>query len=373
MIQPLHQPLGAVADVGLRGIDHLEVWVGNALQATHFHRSALGFDEIAYLGPETGVADRVSHVLRQGDIHLVLTSALEPGHPIARHVRRHGDGVRAVAFDVVDAAAAHEVAVARGACSAAPPRRLRDDGGEVVLASIAAYGDTVHTFVTREHHDGPWLPGYVGSQRPAIGGGVGLTAVDHVVANVEQGGLASWGAWYVRVLGMHALQEFTRDEVSSHESGLSSRVYGDVLGKVTLPINEPGDGERRSQVQEFLDAYGGAGIQHLALATNDIVATVTAMRARGIGFLAAPDGYHERTRNRLGEIGVPWGQLEDLGIMVDKDGEGHLLQIFTRPLQDRPTLFLEIIQREGAIGFGAGNFAALFQALEAEQDRRGNL
>lgn len=356
----------------LRGYDHVELWVGNAKQAAHYYRTALGFEVLAYAGPETGVHDRASYVLEQGGVRFVLTSGLGTDHEVVAHHARHGDGVRDVAFCVPDATAAFEHAVTHGARPHHDPRTRRDEHGHVVLAAIEAYGDTVHSFVERDAYQGTHLPGFEPidalPHEP-----VGLHAIDHVVGNVPAGGVEIWTAFYERVLGLCRLRHFTDEEVTTHSTSLTSRVLGDGRGRVKLPINEPGQGPRRSQIDEFLDAYRGPGVQHLALATSDIIATVRAMRGRGVRFLPVPDEYYEQVSERVGDVHEPWDDLVELGILVDRDDEGYLLQIFTEPVQDRPTVFYEIIQRQGATGFGLGNFRALFEAVERAQARRGNL
>jgi 4-hydroxyphenylpyruvate dioxygenase len=359
----------------LVGFDHLEWWVGNARHAAHFFATGFGFDVVAYAGPETGMPDRQSYVLAQGDIRFVVTNALDGDTVIARHVRHHGDGVRVVAYRVDDAAEAYARAVARGGVSARSPRRRRDEHGVVVTAAIAAYGETVHLLVERSAYDGPFLPGYVAESLPiSAGEPVGLTRYDHVVANVEEGHLAEWVAWYERVWGLGQLQHFTEDAISTEFSALRSTVVSNGNG-VVQPINEPAPGKRRSQIEEYLDYYRGPGVQHVALRTDDIVASVASLRARGIRMLRVPSTYYDEAPARMEGLGVelPWAQLAELGILVDRDSEGYLLQVFTEPVASRPTAFIEIIQREGARGFGEGNFKALFMSIEAEQARRGNL
>jgi 4-hydroxyphenylpyruvate dioxygenase len=358
----------------IRGWDHLELWVGNARTAAGFFASALGFNVTAYAGPETGVRDRASYVLEQGEIRLVLTAALSPASPIAAHVRAHGDGVRDVAFAVSHAANAYRAALTRGAVGLRAPWTERDQSGTIKRATVATYGDTQHTFVERERYAGPFAPGFTteGLPPPPAGPEVGLRRIDHVVANVEQGALERWVEFYRRVLGFDQLVHFGDDQISTAYSALMSTVVWDG-SKVVLPLNEPAEGRRRSQIQEYLDSYGSPGVQHVALRTDDIVTTVRALRARGLRFLSVPDAYYDDVRRRLGDLALPWDELRSLGVLVDRDEDGYLLQIFTETVTDRPTLFLEIIQREGARGFGAGNFKALFEAIEREQARRGNL
>ncbi|MDQ3851137.1 MAG: 4-hydroxyphenylpyruvate dioxygenase [Actinomycetota bacterium] len=369
----------------LTGIDHVELYVGNAAQSAFFYTRALGFREIAYAGLETGLRDRVSHVLQQGRIRLVLTGALSSDSDIAAHHRRHGDGVKAIALGVPDVDAAWRAANARGARGLAAPHTAADEDGAVRLATIAAYGDTVHTFVQRDGYGGPFLPGYVASQDNSHDGASGdagrdagargdmLLAIDHIVGNVELGAMDEWVAFYERVFGMTEMLHFSDEAISTDYSALMSKVVTDGSGRVKFPINEPAPGRRRSQIDEYLQFHEGPGAQHIAVATRDIVGTVAELRRRGVGFLPIPDAYYEDVPARVGEIAEPVEDLRREGILVDRDDEGYMLQIFTRPLGDRPTVFLEIIERHGARGFGEGNFRALFEAIEREQERRGNL
>jgi 4-hydroxyphenylpyruvate dioxygenase len=355
------------------GIDHIELWVGNARQAAHFYRSAFGFAPLAYAGLETGVTDRASHVVEQGEVRLVLTGALSPESPIAEHVRLHGDGVRDVAFRVPDAEEAYRAALARGAIDVAPPAVLEDEHGKVIRAAIGTYGDTIHSLVQRDEYAGPFLPGY---RAVAAGSepGVGIRAVDHVVGNVELGRMNVWASYYADVLGFTNLVHFRDDQVSTEYTALMSKVMWDGVGRVKLPINEPAPGRRRSQIDEYLDFYRGPGVQHLALETPDIVATVSELRRRGVEFLRVPDAYYDQVRERFADVpGVDVEALRALGILADRDDEGYLLQIFTKPVVDRPTLFFELIERQGSRGFGLGNFKALFEAIEREQALRGTL
>jgi 4-hydroxyphenylpyruvate dioxygenase len=364
----------AAGPPALAGIDHLEWWVGNARAFTALLASGFGFDVVAYAGPETGCRDRASYVLRQGDVRFVVTGALDPASPIAAHVRRHGDGVHDVAFAVADAHLAYGAALERGARGRMAPAAERDGYGEVVRASIDAYGETVHSFVDRGGYRGLFGPGFAPADLPRpCGPAVGLEAIDHVVANVELGALDRWVAFYRRVLGFEQLVHFDDEAIATEYSALMSTVVWDG-DRVVLPVNEPAEGRRKSQIEEYLEAYRGPGVQHIALRTGDIVASVAALRQRGVRFLEVPASYYDDARRRMAGIdGLPWAELEDLGILVDRDHDGHLLQIFTETVTDRPTVFLEIIQREGATGFGAGNFKALFEAIEREQARRGNL
>ena len=365
-------------EVELLGYDAIEFHVGNARQAAHFYRTAFGFRLVGYAGPETGVKDRASYVLTQGEIRLVLTAGLGPEHPASRSQLRHGDAIVDVAFTVPDAARAFAVATARGAEPVAAPRRLHDDLGTATVATIAVYGDTVHSFVERDA-DAPvgwYRPGYVPiEQDPLVGGGpaTGLVAIDHVVANVHRGDMERWSAFYERILGFRPLRHFDDETISTEDTALMSKVLGGGDGRIKLPINEPAAGRRPSQIDEYLAANQGPGVQHLALTTEDIVATVRALMARGVTFLTVPATYYDQARERTGEVAESWEDLAELGILVDRDEEGYLLQIFTEPVQDRPTVFYELIQRHGARGFGAGNFRSLFEALERAQARRGNL
>ncbi len=355
------------------GYDAIEFWVGNAKQAAHHYRSAFGFALTAYAGPETGVGDRASYVIEQGDIRFVLTSGVRPDSQIVAHHARHGDAVRDVAFRVPEAAAAFDAAVSRGANPLHPPRSLHDDDGAVVSAAISVFGDTIHSFVERTAYRGAYLPGYVSIEDDPIAHPVGLRSLDHVVANVELGRMEEWARFYERILAFRPLRHFDDEDVSTADTALMSKVLGDAAGRIKMPINEPAAGRKRSQIEEFLDANGGPGIQHVALETPDIVTTVRSLRERGVGFLAVPSEYYAEAEDRVGHVEESWGDLRDLGILVDRDDEGYLLQIFTEPLQDRPTMFYEIIQRHGATGFGLGNFRALFEAIERAQQRRGNL
>jgi len=357
----------------LHGIDHVELWVGNAAQAAHFYREALGFEQVAYAGLETGSRDRVSYVLQQGRIRLVLTGALGHGHEISEHHHRHGDGVRVIALSVPDTDYAYRTAVERGATGITEPYDLTDDEGTVRLAAIATYGDTVHTFVDRSGYKGKYLPGYVEQHRPPRHGTTGLLAIDHIVGNVELGQMERWVKFYEDVFGMTEMIHFSDDDISTEYSALMSKVVTSGNGRIKFPINEPAEGKRKSQIDEYLEFYGGAGAQHIAVATRDIVGTVAALRERGVEFLMTPETYYDDVPERIGEIEEDLEDLRREGILVDRDDEGYLLQIFTKPVGDRPTMFFEIIERHGARGFGEGNFKALFEAIEREQERRGNL
>ena len=357
----------------LHGIDHVELWVGNAAQAAYFYREALGFQQVAYAGLETGVRDRVSFVLQQGRIRIVLTGALTPDHEIGAHHTRHGDGVRVIALSVPDAGYAHRTAVERGARSVREPSEATDEHGTVRTATIAAYGDTLHTFVERAGYDGAFMPGYVAAPVNSHTGDAGLLAIDHIVGNVELGAMDTWVKFYEDVFGMTEMLHFSDDDISTEYSALMSKVVSSGNGRIKFPINEPAEGKRKSQIDEYLEFYSGPGAQHVAVATRDIVGTIELLRERGVEFLMTPETYYDDVPERIGEIEEDLEDLRRLGILVDRDDEGYLLQIFTKPIGDRPTMFFEVIERHGARGFGDGNFKALFEAIEREQERRGNL
>ncbi|MDX2270226.1 MAG: 4-hydroxyphenylpyruvate dioxygenase [Bryobacter sp.] len=358
----------------LTGIDHVEFYVGNAKQAAHFYRTALGFSLTGYRGPETGAKQTVSYVLEQKKIRFVLTSSLDPASSISEHVRRHGDGVKAIALEVPNARAAWHLAVQRGAEAVGDVETRQDEFGTVVLASIALYGDTVHTFVERNGYCGRFLPGYRPIALPdALAHPVGLAHIDHMVGNVGWHEMNRWVDFYQRVLGFDLYQHFDDKDISTEYSALMSKVVAGGHGRIKFPINEPAEGLRKSQIEEYLDFYQGPGVQHIALATGDIVTAVEAMGAQGIEFLRVPRTYYDELPQRVGEIEEPLEELARLGILVDRDDEGYMLQIFTKPVVDRPTLFFEIIQRRGSRSFGKGNFKALFEAIEREQALRGNL
>jgi 4-hydroxyphenylpyruvate dioxygenase len=372
--QPIAAPRAAGEDfMPMHGIDHVELWVGNAAQAAYFYREAFGFEQVAYAGLETGVRDRVSFVLQQGRIRLVLSGALTPGHEIGEHHARHGDGVKVIALGVPDAEYAYRTAVERGAHGVREPHEETDDHGAVKLATIAAYGDTLHTFVERSGYDGAFLPGFVAEKVTPHGGDVGLLAIDHIVGNVELGHMETWVKFYEDVFGMTEMLHFSDDDISTEYSALMSKVVTSGNGRIKFPINEPAEGKRKSQIDEYLEFYGGPGAQHIAVATRDIVKTVEHLRERGVEFLMTPPAYYDDVPERIGEIEEDIEDLRKQGILVDRDDEGYLLQIFTKPVGDRPTMFFEVIERHGARGFGEGNFKALFEAIEREQERRGNL
>jgi 4-hydroxyphenylpyruvate dioxygenase len=357
----------------LDGWDYVEIWAGNARQAAYYYETAFGFTRTAYAGPETGVRDRASYVLEQGGVRLVITSALRPDHEIARHCLEHGDAVKDVALRVPNATEAYRQAVQRGARGVAEPARHADDLGEIEISAIATYGDTIHSFVDRSDYAGPFKPGYVPVGNGAAGKGAGLAGIDHVVGNVELGRMDHWVEFYERVFGMTEMIHFSDEDISTEYSALMSKVMSDGSGKIKFPLNEPAEGKRKSQIEEYLDFYGGPGVQHIALISEDIVATVEALKSRGVIFLDTPDAYYEEVPERVGEIEEDYAALQEHGILADRDDDGYLLQIFTKTVQDRPTLFFEVIERHGARGFGDGNFKALFEAIEREQASRGNL
>jgi len=368
-------PLGTEAHdtFPINGTDFIEFYVGNAKQAAHFYQSAFGFQIAAYRGPETGVRDRISYLLTQNKIRFLLTSALGPDGEVAEHVRRHGDGVRDIALWVDDARDAYAKAIERGAESAYEPRVLQDDEGQVVVAGIKIYGDTMHSLVERRGYRGVFMPGFQKREMHYRAEPTGLLHVDHCVGNVELGKMNYWVGFYERVMGFKNLISFDDTDISTEYSSLMSKVMANGNERIKFPINEPARGKKKSQIDEYLDFYRGPGVQHLALATDDIIATVTALRDRGVEFLRTPSTYYRELQGRVGKIDEPVDTLEELGILVDRDPDGYLLQIFSRPMQDRPTLFYEIIERKGARSFGKGNFKALFEAIEREQAARGNL
>jgi 4-hydroxyphenylpyruvate dioxygenase len=357
----------------LDGWDHVELWVGNAKQSAFFYERLFGFTRTAYAGPETGVRDRASYVLEQGEIRLVLTTALREDHEITRHHARHGDGVRDIALAVPDATDAYRQAVQRGARAVREPTTLEDEHGVVELAAIATYGDTIHSFVDRSRYEGPFLPGFVSVSSNGHTRDAGLTSIDHIVGNVELGRMDDWVEFYERVFGMTNILHFGDEQIQTEYSALMSKVMSDGEGKIKFPINEPAEGKRKSQIEEYIEFYNGAGAQHIALASNDIVRTVQNLKERGLVFLETPDTYYEDAPERVGEIDEDYAVLREHKILVDRDDDGYLLQIFTKTAQDRPTLFFEVIERHGARGFGDGNFKALFEAIEREQALRGNL
>lgn len=357
----------------LNGTDYVEFYVGNAKQAAHFYKTAFGFQSLAYAGPETGVRDRASYVLQQGKIRLVLTTPMHSDHPIAEHIRRHGDGVKVLALMVNDAYDAFKQTTMRGATPYQHPKTMTDQFGEVRTSGIKLYGETVHMFVERKNYNGIFLPGYEKWETVYNPKPVGLQYVDHCVGNVGWHKMNEWVNFYEEVMGFRNILTFDDKMISTEYSALMSKVMSNGNGYVKFPINEPAEGKKKSQIEEYLEFYEGEGVQHLALATDDIVKTVTDLQSRGVEFLHVPNTYYDDLIDRVGHIDEDLGPLKKLGILVDRDDEGYLLQIFTKPLEDRPTVFFEIIQRKGAHSFGAGNFKALFEAIEREQELRGNL
>lgn len=357
----------------LEGTDYVEFYVGNAKQAAHFYKTAFGFQSLAYAGPETGVKDRVSYVIRQNKLTFMLTTPLKTDNPIADHVYKHGDGVKVLALRVQDARSAWEETTKRGGKSYLEPQVLSDADGEVVVSGIHTYGDTVHLFIERQNYSGVFMPGFRAWESHYNPSETGLLYVDHCVGNVGWNQMNPWVNFYETVMGFRNILSFDDNDISTEYSALMSKVMSNGNGFVKFPINEPAEGRKKSQVEEFLDFYQGEGVQHVALATHDIVSTVTQLRDRGVEFLQVPKSYYDTVLDRVGKIDEDLSPLAELGILIDRDDEGYLLQIFTKPVEDRPTLFFEIIQRKGAKSFGKGNFKALFEALEREQDARGNL
>jgi 4-hydroxyphenylpyruvate dioxygenase len=367
----LRQPKRGENPLKLKKIHHVELWAGNAKQSSFFYRKAFGFSQLAYSGLETGNRQAASYVLSQGKIRLVVTSPLTPGHPAAEHIRKHGDGVIDIALHVEDADFAFQEAVRRGAKPAIEPHDIRDEHGTVRRAAIRTYGETIHSFISYKDYLGPFLPGYQAAEIPSES--AGLLIVDHVVGNVELGKMNEWAEFYSKVMGFSRYITFDDKDISTEYSALMSIVMSDDNRVVKFPINEPAAGRKKSQIDEYLDWYHGPGVQHLALQTGDIIETVTKLRANGVEFLSVPDSYYEEMTGRIGDIEEPMDVLRRLHILVDRDEEGYLLQLFTKPVEDRPTVFFEIIQRKGSRGFGKGNFKALFESIEAEQAKRGNL
>lgn len=362
----------AAETIVIHGTDHIEFFVGNAKQAAYFYQKAFGFDVVAYAGPETGVRDRASYVLAQNKIRFVLSTGLTPDHPISEHVKQHGDGVKDVALWVEDARKAYELAVARGGKSVLAPVEEQDAHGSVVRAAVATYGDTIHSFIERKAYNGVFLPGYVsakGLNEPSAG----LEYIDHVVGNVGWNEMNTWVDFYRQIFGFHQFANFDDKDISTEYSALRSVVVANDNERIKFPLNEPAEGKKKSQIEEYIQFYRGPGVQHLALITHDIVSTVRRLRANGVEFLPTPASYYEDLLDRVGSIQEDIKLLQEHGILVDVDDKGYMLQIFTKPLEDRPTVFFEIIQRRGSESFGKGNFKALFESIEREQDRRGNL
>jgi 4-hydroxyphenylpyruvate dioxygenase len=357
----------------LNGTDYIEFYVGNAKQAAVFYQYAFGFELVAYAGPETGVRDRASYVLKQNKIRLVLTTSLVQDSEISEHVKKHGDGVKVLALWVDDAAKSFYETTSRGAEPASKPQTLKDEFGEVVVASIKTYGETVHTFVERKNYKGTFLPGYKAAKSNMQVESIGLKHIDHCVGNVELGKMNHWVKFYEDVMGFKLLVTFDDEDISTEYSALMSKVVSNGNGYIKFPINEPAQGKKKSQIEEYLDFYNSAGVQHIAIATDDIIHTVGELRRRGVEFLKVPDIYYDDVLDRVGKINESLEELRKLNILIDRDEEGYLLQIFTKPIQDRPTVFFEIIERNGAKSFGKGNFKALFESIEREQALRGNL
>ncbi len=358
----------------IHGTDYIEFYVGNAKQSAHYYKTAFGFQSVAYAGPETGVKDRVSYVLQQGKIRLILTTALKSDHPISEHVKKHGDGVKVLALWVEDAYKAFEETTKRGGKPYQEPITLKDENGEIRMSGIYTYGETVHMFIERKNYNGIFMPGFEKWETDYQPSEVGLLYVDHCVGNVGWDRMISVAKWYEEVMGFVNILSFDDKQISTEYSALMSKVMSNGNGYAKFPINEPAEGKKKSQIEEYLDFYEGEGVQHIAVATKDIIHTITELKKRGVEFLSAPpNAYYEMIPERVGTIDEDLKKLQELGILIDRDEEGYLLQIFTKPVEDRPTLFYEIIERHGAQSFGAGNFKALFEALEREQARRGNL
>jgi len=373
-VSPTGGDLEGVTDfLPLNGTDHVEFYVGNAKQAAHYYKTAFGFQNLAYSGPETGVRDRASYVLQQGKIRIVLTTPLHSDHPIAEHIKKHGDGVKVLALWVDDAYDAFEQTTKRGAVPYQQPQTLTDEHGEVRISGIKLYGETVHMFIERKNYNGLFLPGYQKHENNYNPPTSGLLYIDHCVGNVGWHKMDEWVNFYEDIMGFKNILTFDDKMISTEYSALMSKVMSNGNGYVKFPINEPAEGKKKSQIEEYLEFYEDEGVQHLALATDNIVATVTDLQSRGVEFLTVPTTYYDELTDRVGHIDEDLEPLKKLGILVDRDDEGYLLQIFTKPIEDRPTLFFEIIQRKGAKSFGAGNFKALFEAIEREQEIRGNL
>jgi 4-hydroxyphenylpyruvate dioxygenase len=358
----------------LKAIDHVEFWVGNAVQARHFYEHAFGFAPVAHAGLETGLRDRSSFAMEQGEIRYVLTSGLQGDSEVVEHVRRHGDGVKDICLAVDDVDSAFQETVKRGAVPILEPTDFDDSNGRVRRATIATYGETVHSFIDRSQYNGPFLPGFQALERVNGANGLaGLKMIDHVVGNVELGKMDEWVEFYERVMGFSLFVHYDDQDIHTEYSALMSKVVANGEGKIKFPINEPAKGRKKSQIEEYLDYYGSPGVQHIAMQTDDIVSSVDKLRRGGVEFLEVPASYYEVTPERVGHIDESWADVQRLSILADRDEEGYLLQIFTRPVEDRPTMFYEVIQRHGARGFGIGNFKALFEAIEREQAKRGNL
>ena len=357
--------------VPLKAVHHIEFWVGNAKQAAYFYRNAFGFNQIAYSGLETGNRDRASYVLEQGKIRMIFSTPLHSNNGISEHIKNHGDGVKDIAFHVDDAKGCYEACIARGAKSAQKPETLSDKNGSVTKAAIYTYGETIHSFISHNDYNGPFLPGFQESK--IDGDSVGLRFIDHVVGNVELGKMEHWVNFYAVIMGFSQIQAFTDEDISTEYSALMSKVMESDNGRIKFPINEPAEGRKKSQIDEYLEFYQGPGVQHIALLTDDIINAINKLKANGVEFLEVPDTYYDDLTERVGVIDEDIEVLRKLKILVDRDDEGYLLQLFTKPVEDRPTVFYEVIQRKGSKGFGIGNFKALFEAIERHQDERGNL
>ena len=357
--------------VPLKAVHHVEFYVGNAKQAAFYYRKAFGYNQTAYSGLETGDREKASYVLEQGRVRLVFSTPLNGNNELAEHIRRHGDGVKDIAFHVDDAKACYEACIARGAKSAREPETLSDENGSVTKASIFTYGETLHSFISHDDYNGPFLPGFI--EKKVEGEDVGLKYIDHIVGNVELGKMEHWVNFYADVMGFSQIQEFSDEDIATEYSALMSKVMESDNGRIKFPINEPAEGKKKSQIDEYLDFYDGPGVQHVALLTSDIIKTIKKLKENGIEFLEVPDTYYEDLTKRVGAIDEDIEDLRKLKILVDRDDEGYLLQLFTKPVEDRPTVFYEVIQRKGSKGFGIGNFKALFEAIERHQAERGNL
>ena len=357
--------------VPLKAVHHVEFYVGNAKQAAFYYRKAFGYNQTAYSGLETGDREKASYVLEQGRVRLVFSTPLNGNNELAEHIRRHGDGVKDIAFHVDDAKACYEACIARGAKSAREPETLSDENGSVTKASIFTYGETLHSFISHDDYNGPFLPGFI--EKKVEGEDVGLKYIDHIVGNVELGKMEHWVNFYADVMGFSQIQEFSDEDIATEYSALMSKVMESDNGRIKFPINEPAEGKKKSQIDEYLDFYDGPGVQHVALLTSDIIKTIKKLKENGVEFLEVPDTYYEDLTKRVGAIDEDIEVLRKLKILVDRDDEGYLLQLFTNPVEDRPTVFYEVIQRKGSKGFGIGNFKALFEAIERHQAERGNL
>ena len=357
--------------VPLKAVHHVEFWVGNAKQAAYYYRKAFGFNQIAYSGLETNDREKASYVLEQGRIRMVFSTPLIGNNDLAEHIRRHGDGVKDIAFHVDDAKSCYEACVARGAKSAYEPETISDENGSITRAAIYTYGETIHSFISHDDYKGPFLPGFI--EKKVEGEDVGLKYIDHIVGNVELGKMEHWVNFYADVMGFSQIQAFSDEDIATEYSALMSKVMESDNGRIKFPINEPAEGKKKSQIDEYLDFYDGPGVQHVALLTSDIIKTIKKLKENGVEFLEVPDTYYEDLTKRVGVIDEDLEVLKKLKILVDRDDEGYLLQLFTKPVEDRPTVFYEVIQRKGSRGFGIGNFKALFEAIERHQAERGNL